>query len=156
MRTDDDAMRARERAGYDRVAEAYSENSRGQRARRDALLREADLAPGHTVLDVCTGPGWLAIEAATRVTPRGEVLGVDLSSRMCAVAERNAREASVPNVAFRVMDAEHLDLPEAARDRVLCSLGLMHMPNPARAVAEFARVLRPGGRAIATVWGPPE
>lgn len=150
------AMRERERAGYDRVAESYSENSRGQTARRETVLRAADLQRGQAVLDVCTGPGWLAIDAAVRVRPGGSVTGVDLSPRMCVVARTNAQSAGFGAIDFREMNAEQLSLPDTSFDRVLCSLGLMHVPDPARAVAEFARVLRPGGRAVALVWGPPE
>src|SRR5215212_5720770 len=91
----DGAMLRREREAYDRVARRYSANSRGQGARREAILRAAALEPGQAVLDVCTGPGWLAIEAARLVAPGGRVVAVDLSPRMCEVALENAREAGL-------------------------------------------------------------
>jgi ubiquinone/menaquinone biosynthesis C-methylase UbiE len=51
------------------------------------------------------------------------------------------------------MDAEALDLPNNAFDVVICSLGLMYFPNPGKALKEMYRVLKPGGRAVALVWG---
>jgi SAM-dependent methyltransferase len=51
------------------------------------------------------------------------------------------------------MDAERLDLPDASFDVVLSSLGLMYIPDTSRAIAEMRRVLKPGGRAVAAVWG---
>jgi SAM-dependent methyltransferase len=148
------AIRERERAGYDRVALAYSANSRDLvREGRAQFLRRADLTPGLQVLDVCTGPGWLAIEASALVAPEGKVVGIDLSSGMLAQAGANAREAGVANVEFYLMDAEDLSFPAGSFDRVLCSLGLMHVPDPRRAAATMARVARPGARLTASVWG---
>ena len=57
------------------------------------------------------------------------------------------------NAAFARMDAEQLELPDASFDVVLCALGLMYMPDPARAMREMRRVLRPGGRIAVIVWG---
>jgi ubiquinone/menaquinone biosynthesis C-methylase UbiE len=51
------------------------------------------------------------------------------------------------------MDAESLDLPDAQFDVVLCALGLMYLPDPQRAVREWLRVLKPGGRVAIAVWG---
>ena len=51
------------------------------------------------------------------------------------------------------MDAERLDLPDAAFDVALCALGLMYVPDPAQALREMRRVLRPGGRVVLAVWG---
>jgi ubiquinone/menaquinone biosynthesis C-methylase UbiE len=150
-----EAIRERERAGFDRVAGTYSAGTRDRnRPARAHLLARAHLAPGQAVLDLCTGPGWLALDAAAAVAPAGRVLGVDLSPRMVAQAEANAREAGATNIEFRVMDAERLDLPDASFDRLLCSLGLMHVPDPRRAAAELLRVARPGARLAVLVWGP--
>ena len=54
---------------------------------------------------------------------------------------------------FARMDAEQLDLPDARFDVALCALGLMYVPDPAKAAREMRRVLRPGGRMVIAVWG---
>jgi len=81
------------------------------------------------------------------------VVGTDLSGQMIEVSRQRALERRLPHVTFARMDAETLDLPNATFDAVLCSLGLMYVPDPARAVREWLRVLKPGGRAVIAVWG---
>jgi ubiquinone/menaquinone biosynthesis C-methylase UbiE len=72
---------------------------------------------------------------------------------MVEAARRRAVEQEVSNATFLRMDAEALDLPDAVFDVVLCSLGLMYVPDPQRAVREWRRVLKPGGRVAIAVWG---
>jgi len=79
---------------------------------------------------------------------------VDLSGRMVEAARARVAGREGPAIRrFERMDAEALDLPTAAFDVVLCSLGLMYMPDPERALAEMRRVLRPGGRLALSIWG---
>ena len=111
---------------------------------------------GERVLDVACGTGLLSIAAATSVRPEGHVIGVDISERMIDRARIRAKDRNVSNVSFERMGAENLDLPDAAFDVVLCSLGLMYVPDPARALREMARVLRPGGRIAIAVSGERE
>ena len=140
--------------GYDRVAQTMSAWSRAAGAGRALLLERAGITPGQRVLDLCSGPGWLAVEAARAVAPDGHVTGIDLSAGMVATAHANAAEAGVGNVAFHQGDAEELPFDDASFDRGLCRLGLMHVPDPGRALAELARVIVPGGRLVANVHGP--
>jgi ubiquinone/menaquinone biosynthesis C-methylase UbiE len=73
------------------------------------------------------------------------------------MAERaQERLAGAPNVSVRVEDGQALTFPADTFDTVLCSLGLMFFPDPARGLAEFRRVLRPGGRAAVSVNTVPE
>lgn len=120
------------------------------------LLDAVSPAPGERVLDVATGPGEPAMSLAARVAPGGRVLGVDLSERMVDVARAEAKRAGLENVAFEVMDAEQLALPDASFDLVVSRFGLQIFTDPDKAVAEMRRVLRPGGRLGLTVWGPGE
>lgn len=116
------------------------------------MLALAQVKPGERVLDVATGPGEPALTIAGAVGPSGSVLGIDLAERMVELAREQAKAQDRPNAEFRVMDAENLDLPDASFDLVVCRFGLQIVTDPDRAVAEAYRVLRPGGRIVATVW----
>ena len=118
------------------------------------LLRALRLVPGQRVLDVATGTGISAQAALEIVGPTGSVLATDISSEMADKARQ--RLAGLPNAAIAVQDGQALTLPEASFDAVLCSLGLMFFPDPARGLASFHRVLRPGGRVAVSVKVAPE
>jgi SAM-dependent methyltransferase len=75
---------------------------------------------------------------------------------MVAAARRRAAELGVEGVEFRVLDLMEIDLPDAAVDGVLCRFGVMLVDDPAVALAEIARVLRPGGRVALAVWASPD
>ncbi|MQA77525.1 MAG: methyltransferase domain-containing protein [Streptosporangiales bacterium] len=105
----------------------------------------ADAAPdGGAVLDVGTGPGVLLTEIARR---RADVrlTGIDLSADMVATAQRNVAELG-ERVSAQVADVAGLPFPDDAFDLVVTSLSLHHWDDVESAVAELARVLRPGGR----------
>lgn len=139
-----------QRYGWDLAARDYESLWHAQLAAAQArLLACASLAAGERVLDVACGTGLVSLEAARAVGPGGSVLGIDISAAMIAIAAR----AGVGNATFARMDAEALDLSDGSFDVVLCALGLMYMPDPARALAEMRRVSRPGGRAAFAVWG---
>ena len=118
------------------------------------LLRAARLAPGQRVLDVATGTGIAAEAALGIVGPAGSVLATDISSEMVAKARERLDQS--PNAAVAMEDGQALTLADESFDAVLSSLGLMFFPDPARALAEFHRVLRPGGRAAVSVLTTPE
>jgi len=139
-----------QRYGWDLASTDYDPLWQEQlAAARTALLVAASLVEGEQVLDVACGTGLLTFEAARRVGPAGQVVGVDLSDKMIEVARRMPGA----NVNFRRMDAQQLDLPAQSVDAVLCGLGLMYVADPLVAVTEMLRVLRPGGRIALAVWG---
>jgi SAM-dependent methyltransferase len=72
---------------------------------------------------------------------------------MIETARRGAVERDLANVTFERGDAEALPLADASFDAAVCGLGLMYVPDPVRALCEMRRLLRPGGRAAAAVWG---
>ena len=109
---------------------------------------------GHRVLDVATGTGLAAEAALAIVGSAGHVTATDISAQMAERARERLNGA--PNTTVRVEDGQALDLPDDSFDAVICSLGLMFFPDPARGLAEFRRVLRPGGRAAASVNTVPE
>ncbi|MBT2322281.1 methyltransferase domain-containing protein [Variovorax paradoxus] len=143
-----------QRYGWDLAAGAYEPLWQAQLAdARGALLAMAAPRPGERVLDVACGTGLVAFEAARTVGPAGSVLGVDLSGGMVDAARQRAWPNALSNVRFARMDAEALALPDASFELVLCALGLMYLPDPAQALREMRRVLRPGGRIALAVWG---
>jgi ubiquinone/menaquinone biosynthesis C-methylase UbiE len=143
-----------QRYGWDSAAADYEPLWQAQLAcAHAALIACASLAPGECVLDVACGTGLVSFAAAQAVGAHGRVLGVDLSGGMVDAARRRAAERNMSNATFARMDAESLDLPDASFDVVLCALGLMYVPDPAQAVREMRRVLRPGGRLVIAVWG---
>jgi L-amino acid N-acyltransferase YncA/2-polyprenyl-3-methyl-5-hydroxy-6-metoxy-1,4-benzoquinol methylase len=106
----------------------------------------ADLQPGERVLDLGSGAGLDVLMSAGRVGPDGWVVGIDASPDMLALARRHAAGAGVSNVEFRQGYLEELPLPDAAFDVVISNCVLTLSVDKARALAEAARALRPGGR----------
>jgi len=120
------------------------------------LIEHAALQAGQTVLELACGTGETGMRAAAIVGSGGRVIETDQAPAMVEAALRRAAELGLDNVEARVMDAEHLELPDGSVDAVVCRWGLMLMADPAACMAEVLRVLRPGGRLAANVWGPPE
>ncbi|HSB36643.1 MAG TPA: methyltransferase domain-containing protein [Thermoanaerobaculia bacterium] len=112
--------------------------------------RVADLArirPGQRVLDVACGTGVLAREVASRTGSPEDVVGLDPSPGMLAVARRLASA-----VDWREGTAESLPFPDRSFDAVVSQFGLMFFEDRQRAIREMLRVLRPGGRLVVAVW----
>lgn len=102
-------------------------------------------APEHgSLLDVGTGPGVLLMELASR-RPHLQLVGIDLSPDMVAAAERNLQVYG-DRATARVADVCELPFPDESFDLIVSSMSAHHWDHPEAAVAELARVLRPGGR----------
>jgi SAM-dependent methyltransferase len=114
----------------------------------EPLLDTARIAAGQRVLDVCCGTGLVAQAARVR---GARVSGIDISADMIALAEAKNLACE-----FQIGDAEVLPFPEQTFDRVVCNFGLFHLAEPDRAIAEAARVLRPGGIYAFTTWRGPD
>jgi ubiquinone/menaquinone biosynthesis C-methylase UbiE len=143
-----------QRYGWDLAAADYEPLWQSQLAlAQTTLLARAALRQGERVLDVACGTGLIAFAAAQAIGAQGSVVGVDLSGRMVDAAANRARARMLPAMRFERMDAESLEFPDASFDVALCALGLMYMPDPAQALREMRRVLRPGGRMALAVWG---
>jgi SAM-dependent methyltransferase len=119
-----------------------------------AMLAVADLRFGEDVLELGCGPGGVGITAAEIVGAEGHVVLSDVVPEMTAIAEERARRHDMRNVVVRELDMEHIDVPNASFDAVLCREALMLVADPTAAAREALRVLRPGGRAVFAVWGP--
>ncbi len=143
-----------QRYGWDKAASDYEGYWHRQlEPAQDRLLDMAALQPGERVIDVACGTGLVTFRAATAVTPDGEVVGTDISEAMIEIAGELAAERKLHHVSFERMDAEGLRLPDSSFDVALCALGLMYVPDPCQALKEQYRLLKPGGRATAAVWG---
>ena len=118
------------------------------------VLRAARLTLGQRVLDVATGTGISAAAVLDVVGPSGSVVATDVSPEMAEKTRQRLLRS--PNAAVAVEDGQALSFPEASFDAVLCSLGLMFFPEPARGLASFHHVLRRGGRAAVSVKVAPE
>ena len=122
----------------------------------DVMLDLARIGPGSRVLDVAAGAGEPAITIAERVGPSGNVLATDVASNLLEFAARSARECGLSNLETRVMDGEHLELPDESFDVVTSRVGLIYFPDQYRALSEMRRVLKSGGRVAAIVYTIPE
>jgi ubiquinone/menaquinone biosynthesis C-methylase UbiE len=123
------------------------------RAVSDGLVEMAAPVAGETVLDIAAGAGDTGFLAARLVGRQGRLISTDRSPEMLAVAERGAQRLGLENVEFRLIDAEAMELADASIDVALCRWGFMLMADPAAALAETRRVLRPHGRLALAVWG---
>jgi SAM-dependent methyltransferase len=137
---------------YEAVAPAYARvTSRWSRPLAAALVSRASVGSGDHVLDVGTGTGLVAREAAEHVGTDGRVVGIDTSEAM--LAEARAAPAGRPNVSFARMAAETLDLPDREFDVALSLFAVTHFADPAAALREMHRVLTPGGRLVLGTGG---
>lgn len=123
----------------------------------ERLLGEADLRPGERVLDVATGYGEPGLTMAQLVAPGGEVLLQDLSEGMLDVARDRAEWTDLREVevSFLSCDVEELDLEDLALDAIVSRSALMYLTDPTGTLMRLRSFLRPGGRFVASVWGPP-
>ena len=120
------------------------------------LVRNLDAKPGQRVLEIAAGPGDTGFMAA-KLLGDGRLMSTDISTEMIEAARKRGAELGIRNADYRVLDAQAMDLPDASFDGILCRWGFMLMPDPAAALRECKRVLRPGGRlAFAVFTGPEE
>ena len=146
---DVDAFVEFEANGYSRVAGEYDRHFGSLTPRTaDALLDAAGVGRGSRVLDMGTGPGYVAARAAAR---GASVLGVDLSPGCIDLARRLH-----PELEFRRGDAHRLSLPDASFDAAVANFLMPHLADHARVAAELARVLDDGGRIALSTWDRPE
>jgi len=120
------------------------------------MVEQLDLQPGQQVLDLAAGPGDTGFLAAELVRPGGTLISSDASRAMLGVARGRARDLGVSNVEFMQLELEWIDLDTASVDAALCRWALMLVGDPATALQEIRRILRPRGQVALAVWDDPE
>jgi SAM-dependent methyltransferase len=160
MSTTPEEQRAELLAGWEKSARGWGERADLVRAfgmpvsawMIDALA----LQPGQTVLELAAGPGDTGFLAAELVAPGGTVICSDGAAAMLDVARARASAMGVANVEFKQLQLEWIDLETATVDAALCRWGVMLTVDPAAALHEARRVLKPGGRYTLSVWDTPD
>ena len=133
---------------YDRLASAYGlVRPRLDKSDLRIVTRLLELTDGEAVLDVGTGPGIFPLELRKRGYGN-RVVGIDLSAKSIAVAEKRAKRKRFPNLDFREGDMEKLEFDDGRFHRVTCIKALLLVPDRLKAAREFHRVLAPGGIAV--------
>jgi ubiquinone/menaquinone biosynthesis C-methylase UbiE len=117
------------------------------------VLAAAEVAGGDRVLDVASGPGQVAAMALSVLEGPRLVVGADISCDLLSAARARLQRAAFQPVA---MDGHALAFRDASFDAVVCQLGLQFFADPARGIAEFRRVLRPGRCVAVCVISTPE
>ena len=115
------------------------------------LVEHTGVTEGAQVLDVAAGRGANLFTAAEVVGPHGLVVGVDLAAGMVRETAAEIEHRKLSQASMRQMDAEDLAFPDASFDYVLCGFAIFFFPHLEQALAEFLRVLRPGGKLGITV-----
>ncbi|MEU8803925.1 methyltransferase domain-containing protein [Spirillospora sp. NPDC048819] len=142
-----------------RPAEEYLDEAAGSlEAVKAAILRRLACGPGDRVLDIGCGNGTDVLEIARRVAPNGVAVGVDVQEEAVAGAVRRSRVAGV-DALFHVADAYSLPFPDGDFDAVRSERMVQHLDDPAGAVREMLRVVKPGGRVLIAdpdhgMWAP--
>ncbi len=137
-----------EHDGWETVSHGYEQHfARLTCQSVEATLDAVGVGDGIRVLDVCTGPGMISAAALER---GANVTGLDFSAEQIEIARRR-----VPGAEFIEGDAQNLPYDDDCFDAVVCGYGIIHVPDPQRALAEIVRVLKPGGRMAASVWVEP-
>ncbi len=120
------------------------------------LIETVGVRPGQRLLDVATGPGTVAREAARAVGSAGRVVAGDGSPTMIERAGAKPPVAGGATIEYRVSPAAPLDVPDRSFDVVTCQQGLQFFPDRGAALAEMKRAIVPNGSLAVAIWLPIE
>ena len=135
-----------------KIADIYSSRSanydQGEWHPRIAhrLVESAQLQIGKQVLDIATGTGMVAIEAAQILGEQGRVIGIDISTGMIDIARQKAEALGLQNIEFQLADGEALEFPANTFDYIFCSSALIWMSDLRGALRHWYQLLKPGGK----------
>ena len=146
---DPDAFNAFEADGWEQRADGYHRFWATLTTRViEPLLDAAGVVPGTRVLDLASGPGYVAAACAVR---GADVIGVDVAAEMVSLARRLR-----PEIDFRQANAEQLPFANGSFDAALANFLVPHVGRPEQVAAELARVVRPDGKLALSTWDVPE
>jgi O-methyltransferase/aklanonic acid methyltransferase len=134
---------------WERAADSYETVLAYFGPMSERLVAVAEIQPGERVLDVGCGKGSSLLPAAAATGPEGRAIGVDIIPAMVEAARSTLKAAGYANGEAVVMDGGALQFPDASFDVVLCANSLAFL-GMEKALTGFARVLRPGGRLLAS------
>ncbi len=152
MSANDEAIRAWDGPLYERFVRFRETVTTGLGAHGEEALRLYPPKPGQRVLDVGCGFGDTTQRIAGLVGPDGEAVGVDAAPRFIEDAIREAAEANVANVRFRVADVQETLGGEERFDVAFSRFGTMFFANPVAALRNVRKSLVPGGKILMVVW----
>jgi ubiquinone/menaquinone biosynthesis C-methylase UbiE len=141
---DSDRLAAEVAAYFDRRSATYDTGDFHPKLTA-RLIDAAAIKEGQTVLDIATGTGLVAIEAARRVGASGHVIGLDISFDMLAQARRKIDDLCLQNIELRRGDACSVDFPAEKFDLILCSAAMVFMADTPEVLRRCSRFLKPGG-----------
>ncbi|BAZ24934.1 type 11 methyltransferase [Kalymmatonema gypsitolerans NIES-4073] len=118
----------------------------------DRLIEFAKLQTGQTILDIATGTGIVALNAAKIVGGAGKVIGVDISSGMLSCAKQKLATEGLKNVNFQEADAEKLTFTDNSFDVILCSLAICYLTDIPKALCQWHRFLKSSGILAFNAW----
>lgn len=121
---------------------------------RRATVAASGVRAGSSVLDCATGTGDLALAFKRAVGPAGRVVGTDFNADMLSYAPGKAQRKGL-DVEFAVADAMHLPYADATFDAASISFGIRNVDEPRVALADMARVVKPGGKVVVLEFGQP-
>jgi SAM-dependent methyltransferase len=157
---DIEEQRERMLDGWDEAAKGWGRQAdRTQSAAlpiSEWMIAHTDPRPGEQVLELAAGPGDTGFLAARLIQPGGTLISSDAVAGMLDIARERAAEQGLDNVEFKQLQLEWIDLPTASVDIVLCRWAFMLIVDPAAALRETRRVLKPGGRLALAVWDVPD
>lgn len=143
-----------QRYGWDKAAEYYEKCWQEQlKPAQDLLLKMTDPQTGDKIIDTAAGTGLVTFRFLERIGMHGRVLATDISDEMIKIGNNLCSKHNNRNIEFKRMDSEELNSEADSFDKATCALGLMYFPYPENALSEIKRVLKPGGKAVAAVWG---
>lgn len=152
---------AKVRGMFAAIAQSYDLNNRIHSLWRDQAwrrfaVRHANVQPGEVVADVACGTGDLT--QAFAKTPASRIMGLDFTPQMLDVArtkQQRLPQGDASRISYQEADAQNLPLGDASVDVLSIAFGIRNVQQPPKAMAEFFRVLRPGGRLIVLEFDQP-